>query len=53
MEALAQFARVYERGARIPDAMWHHAEVISDYLDYPPPKRWLWQWLNDPERERG
>jgi hypothetical protein len=53
MDALAHFARSYERGASVPEEMWQHAEIISDYLGYPPPKRWLWTWLNDPERKRS
>jgi hypothetical protein len=53
MDALAHFAREYTRGAPIPDEMWDHAAVVSDYLRYPPPQRWLWQWLNDPERARN
>jgi hypothetical protein len=52
MDALAHFARAYEPGAPIPDAMWQHAEVISEYLGYPPPKHWLRTWLNDPDRKR-
>jgi hypothetical protein len=53
MDALAHFAKEYTRGTPIPDDMWDHATVISDYLHYPPPQRWLWQWLNDPERARS
>ena len=52
MDALAHFARAYKRGTLIPEAMWQHAEVISDYLRYPPPERWLWTWLNDRARTR-
>jgi hypothetical protein len=53
MDALAHFARAYERGAPIPDEMWQHAEIVGEYLGYPPPKQWLWTWLNDPDRERN
>ena len=48
MEALAHFARAYERSAPIPDAIWQHAEIMSEYLGYPPAKHWLWTWLNQP-----
>ena len=53
MDALAHFAKAYTRGTPIPDDMWDHAAIISDYLHYPPPQKWLWQWLNDPERARN
>jgi len=53
MEVLAHFAKKYRRGAPIPDEIWYHAAIISDYLHYPPPQRWLWQWLNDRERARN
>jgi len=52
MDALAHFAKEYTRGAPIPDEMWDHATIISEYLHYPPPQKWLWHWLNDPERAR-
>ena len=47
MDALAEFARAYERGAPIPDTMWKHADVVSEYLGYPPPQQWLCMWLNE------
>ncbi len=52
MDALAHFAREYQRGTPIPEAIWTHAEIVSEYLGYPPPQRWLWTWLNDAERRR-
>ena len=48
MSVLAEYARGYVRGTPIPEDMWAHAHIVGEYLGYPAPERWLWQWLNGP-----
>jgi hypothetical protein len=46
MRELSEFGLGYRRGAAVPDRVWQHAEIVGEYLGYPPPRMWLWQWLN-------
>jgi hypothetical protein len=48
MTALAEFAREYHRGAKIPRGIWVHAKIMGEYLGYPPAKDWLPNFLNRP-----
>jgi hypothetical protein len=48
MTALAEFARDYHRGTKIPRDVWVHAKIMGEYLGYPPAKDWLPQFLNRP-----
>jgi len=51
MDALAHYARRYDRGSEIPSDIWNHADIVSDYLGYPPARQWLWRWLNEREKD--
>ena len=46
MSILADFARGYHRGALVPASIWMHAHIVGRYLGYPPPRRWLPEFLN-------
>jgi hypothetical protein len=50
MSVLAEFARGYERGSKIPPSIWAHAKIMGEYFGYPPAKTWLPQFLNRPFR---
>jgi hypothetical protein len=46
MAVLAEFARDYRPGSRIPRSVWAHADIMGEYLGYPPAKDWLPGFLN-------
>jgi hypothetical protein len=52
MTALAEFARDYHRGTKIPRDVWVHAKIMGEYLGYPPAKDWLPHFLNRPAQRR-